>query len=248
MITKTLVTGLGMRLLATMRRPRVQPPEALPEPDSGKTSPTLLGRVRDWRDHPAWLAFYERYDPLLHQWCVRFGLDSDASDELCQRIWVELMARMRTFRYDPSLTFRGWLWRLFRCRAIDLLRNRRTAVLPSLDELLSDTSSSPTLPDQEACDDERESADKPASLVLRRLAAEAQDAVRSRVDPDTWSAYWFVAIEDRPFRETADSLGKTYTAVYNGYKRVDRMLRVEGERRLASLSDAASQTTESLSH
>src|SRR5262245_57658933 len=102
-----------------------EPPGARYGADGDKTSSTLLDRVRDWRDHPAWVEFHERYDSLLHRWCSRLSLDADTSDELCQRIWVELMARMRTFRYDPSRGFRRWLWRLFQSRAIDLLRNRR---------------------------------------------------------------------------------------------------------------------------
>jgi RNA polymerase sigma factor (sigma-70 family) len=220
--------------MARSRKSQIVPQADVPEPEDGLTSPTLLDRVRDWRDHPAWMAFFERYNPLLRRWCGRFGLDADASDEVCQRVWVELMARMRTFRYDPSRGFRNWLWRLFRSRAIDLLRKRRTSALPSVDELPLEAML-PPFPDAKASEDTAETKEKGDSLVLHRLAIDAQDAVRSRVEPDTWRAYWFVAIEDRPFREAAESLGKTYTAVYNGYKRVDRMLRIEGERRLAAL-------------
>src|SRR5690349_21481809 len=107
MITKALVTGLWMRAYP--------PPGGLGgggfggEPDGAKTSPNLLDRVRDWDDHPAWAEFHDRYDPMLRRWCGRYGLDADTTDELCQRIWVELMARMQTFRYDPSRGFRKWL-------------------------------------------------------------------------------------------------------------------------------------------
>jgi RNA polymerase sigma-70 factor (ECF subfamily) len=197
--------------------------------------------VRDWHDHLAWMQFYGRYHPLLRLWCRRFRLDDDTSDELCQRIWIELMRRLRTFRYDPSRSFRHWLWRLFRSRAIDLLRNRRVTTLWSLDELSSEVSF-PIVSERESIADEREPGAE--STIFLRLAAEAQESVRSRVDPETWLAYWSVAIEDRPFRETAESLGKTYTAVYTGYQRVDRMLRVEGERRLAALSSLAFESAE----
>ncbi len=71
-------------------------------PDETKTSPNLLDRVRDWRDHPAWAEFFERYDPMLHRWCGRFALDGDAADELCQRIWVELMAPDADFPLRPQ--------------------------------------------------------------------------------------------------------------------------------------------------
>jgi RNA polymerase sigma-70 factor, ECF subfamily len=201
--------------------------------DGGTTSPTLLDQVCEWRDHPAWTAFFERYDPLLRSWCGLFALDGDA-DELCQRIWVELMERMRTFRYDPRRGFRNWLWWLFRSRAIDMLRQRRTSPVQSLDDLpLEELCMVPQ--DGQPGDDEGEDEGMSVPSGLLRQAEEAQVAVRSRVDPETWRAYWMIAIEDRPVRETADSLGKAYAAVYNGYKRVERMLRLEGERRLVDL-------------
>ena len=195
--------------------------------------------MRDWGDHPAWADFFDRYDPLLHRWCGRFSLGADTSDDLCQRIWLELMARMQTFRYDPSRGFRKWLWRLFHSRAIDLLRRRRAAQV-SFYEDLPPSVLIPRLPDREPIEG-YETEEPGVSLALVRQAEAAQAAVRSRVDAETWRAYWIVAIEDRPIREAAESLGKSYTAVYTGYKRVDRMLRAEGQRRLAALLDAASK-------
>ena len=208
------------------------------EPDGARTSPDLLDRVRDWGDHPSWVDFFERYDPLLHRWCGRFSLDADTSDDLCQRIWLELMARMQTFRYDPSRGFRKWLWRLFWSRSIDLLRQRRTAQVLSFENLPPSVLTA-RLPDRTPIEGhEFEGQGVSPALVLQ--AEEAQSAVRSRVDAETWRAYWIVAIEDRPIREAAESLGKSYTAIYNGYKRVDRMLRAEGHRRLATLLESAS--------
>ena len=190
MITKTLVTRLGMRFMKRSRKPEVATHECVPEPVGGKTSPTLLDRVRDWHDHPAWLRFYGCYNPLLRLWCRRFGFDDDTSDELCQRIWIELMRRMRTFRYDPSRSFRGWLWRLLRSRAIDLLRNRRATVLRSLDRPFLRVIA-PALPGTGEPMRTRREFGLKASTVFLRQAAEVQELVRSRVDPETWSAYWF---------------------------------------------------------
>jgi RNA polymerase sigma factor (sigma-70 family) len=237
MITNGLVTRLWM----SPRRHSAEGTGGGDAPDETKTSPNLLDRVRNWRDHPAWAEFFERYDPMLHRWCGRFALDGDAADELCQRIWFELMGRMRTFRYDPSRGFRKWLWRLFWSRAIDLLRRRRATAAPSYEDVPPSVLTGRTAGREPA--EGHESEEPGASLVLVHQAEEAQAAVRTRVDPDTWRAYWLVAIEDRPIREAADRLGKSYTAVYNGYKRVDRMLRAEGERRLAVLlaADPASK-------
>src|SRR4051794_25927290 len=102
--------------------------------DDGLTSPTLLSKVADWANHPAWVRFRDIYDPRLRRWCRGYGLDSDAIDEVCQRIWFELAERMRTFEYDPSRSFRGWLRRLCESRVLNFLRKRRTHTSFSLDD------------------------------------------------------------------------------------------------------------------
>ena len=231
-----------MRSMKRSREPEIMPHECVSDPDGGKTSPTLLDRVRDWKDHPAWLRFHGRYNPLLRLWCRRFGLDDDASDELCQRIWVELMGRMRTFRYDPSRGFRDWLWRLFRSRAIDLLRHRRVTMLLSLDGLSSEDRCSGRLRTANHARDGRE-VDEEASLIFLQQAAEAQ-GVRPIARRSGNLAAPTGSSRSRTNRcgRTAESLGKSYTAVYSGYKRVDRMLRAEGERRLAELSSSSARS------
>jgi RNA polymerase sigma factor (sigma-70 family) len=209
--------------------------------DTDRTSSTLLNQVRDWQDHPAWNAFFDRYDPLLRFWCRRYGFKDDATDELCQRIWIELMARMRSFRYDPSRGFRRWLWRLFRCRAIDLSRHRSRTQVPMLGDLLFEESllAIPVrAPADVEPDDDRET--EPSGLLC--LAERVQHVVRTRVDASTWRAFEMIAIEDRTVGEVACELGKTYSAVYNGYKRVDRLLRQEGARCLASRSSKCVST------
>ncbi len=211
--------------------------------DGGQTSPTLLGRVHDWGDDPAWNAFFARYHPLLRLWCRGFALKGDEGDELCQRIWIELTARMRTFRYDPGRGFRRWLWRLFRSRAIDLLRARRAARTTSFDEIAERqlVEDGPNCGAAESIEDEERSA---LSFALLGAASAAQEAVCRRVDPETWRGYWLIAIEDRTVRETADVLGKKYTAVYNGYRRVERMLQLEGQRRLMAFTQRSTSSIE----
>jgi RNA polymerase sigma-70 factor (ECF subfamily) len=202
--------------------------------DGDTTSPTLLDQVRDWNDHPAWKAFFDRYDPMLRLWCRRSGLSDDVTDEVCQRVWIDLMARIRHFRYDPSRGFRGWLWRLYRSRAIDVLRKQQKSQLASLD-LVRFEELQPVYPDQGPVDVVHDEDPEAASSILLKHAHEAQEAVRARVDPDTWLAFRMIAIDDQPVHEVAQSLGKKYAAVYNGYKRVDLMLRQEGRKRLAAI-------------
>ena len=145
--------------------------------DAGTTNPTLLNRLGDWRDHEAWVDFVTRYDPVIRSTSRRYRLDAESTEELCQRVWIDLARRMRTYRYDPGKTFRGWLRRLCQSRAIDLLRKKKANAVESLDDqpagsLLEDASAGIEV-------DESAASERP---VLLRQAEEVQDAVRRRVE------------------------------------------------------------------
>ena len=180
--------------------------------DGITTSPTLLRRLGDWRDHGAWLEFVGRYDPLIRLWSRRFNLDADATEELCQQIWIDLARRMRTYTYDSSLTFRGWLRRTSQSRAVDLLRKRRADYVDFLDDLPDKA----YLLSHEATGDEQGESPDRKRLLLLRLGKQIHDTVRSRVEPQTWLAFWRIAVEDCSVRETAGALGMSYAAAFAG--------------------------------
>lgn len=203
--------------------------------DGGTTSPTLLRRAINWRDIPAWGELFARYDPLLRGWCRVYLLDASAIEEVCQRVWIELADRLRAFRYDPCRTFRGWLRELCRCRAIDLIRERQREgrhVRP-LDER-ADGAARFSCGAGEWADEDTVESDPHHDLMLRE-AGEAQAAVRGRVEPRTWEAYWRIGIDGWTVSETAAAQGMSYAAAFAAYKRIDRKLREEGARRLAAL-------------
>ncbi len=196
--------------------------------NAGTTNPTLLNRLGDWRDHEAWVDFVTRYDPVIRFSSRRYRLDAESTEELCQRVWIDLARRMRTYRYDPGKTFRGWLRRLCQSRAIDLLRKKKANAVESLDDqpagsLLEDASAAIEV-------DESAASERP---VLLRQAEEVQDAVRRRVSERTWQVFWIIAIEGQSVRETSAAAGISYYAAFAAEKRVGRMLREEGQRLLA---------------
>jgi RNA polymerase sigma factor (sigma-70 family) len=195
--------------------------------DDGSTSPTLLNEVGDWQNHPAWVRFRGRYEPLLRRWCRDFGLDSDSADEVCQRIWIELAARMKTFRYDPKGTFRGWLRKLCRSRVVDFLRQKHAARLVGIDDRYEEHAG--TVPSEP--DDIGEYPDPdPLQLLLLREAEIVQATVRKKVNERSWDAFWLVAVRNWKVEETAKALGMTHIAVYAARDRVARMLSDEGKR------------------
>ncbi|MFI5457896.1 MAG: sigma-70 family RNA polymerase sigma factor [Isosphaerales bacterium] len=203
----------------------------------GTTNPILLLRLADWRDHPAWGEFVARYAPLVRSRCRRFHLDDDATDEVCQRIWIGLSQRLLTFRYDPTGSFRSWLRRYCDSRLIDRLRERGSVGDVSLDQAFGPDGPPAKGGGARAEDDEPRETEHPRLLTL---AAEIHEHVRVQVNPETWRAFWLVAVEDCSVREAADNLGKSYAATFAAQKRVRRMLREEGRKVLEESGEAGS--------
>jgi RNA polymerase sigma factor (sigma-70 family) len=199
--------------------------------EGGSTSPTLLREVADWHNHPAWVRFQGRYDPLLRRWCCGYGLDGDSIDEVCQRTWIELANRMRVFQYDPGGTFRGWLRRLCTSRVLDFLRQRQVVGVLSLDDREEAAEAGEAGTEIETTQtDEGEEVGDLFRLFLLEQAEKVQVTVRAKVKPQTWDAFWLVAVRDWTVERTAKTLGMTHTAVYAARARVARMLCDEGNR------------------
>jgi RNA polymerase sigma factor (sigma-70 family) len=199
--------------------------------DAGTTNPTLLNRLGDWRDREAWVDFVTRYDPVIRLSCRRYRLSAENADELSQRVWIDLARRMRTFRYDPGKTFRGWLRRLCQSRAIDLLRKKNADAVLSLEDQPVESLLQEAPADIEA--EEDAAAERP---LLLHLADEVQNAVRRRVDERTWQVFWNVAVLGQSVREASDAADISYYAAFAAQKRVRQMLREEGQRLLAERS------------
>src|SRR5579883_389938 len=140
--------------------------------NAGTTNPTLLNRLGDWRDREAWIDFVMRYDPVIRSSCRRYRLDAESTEDLCQRVWIDLARRMRTYRYDPGKTFRGWLRRLCQSRAIDLLRQKKAHAA----EWLADQPAG-SLWEEASAGIEVDQGAAPERTVLLRQAEEVQEAV-----------------------------------------------------------------------
>jgi RNA polymerase sigma factor (sigma-70 family) len=203
--------------------------------DTTRTSPTLLRRTADWRDHDAWREFVARYEPHIQSWCREYRLDDDLAAEVSQLFWIELADKMRSFRYDPSRRFRGWLRRCFHWRAVDAIRerSRRDQLVRSLDEP-SCAQVEGSLVAGEQFDDEDDVAG-PRRLLLMELAEQVQAAVREKVHVQSWLVFWHVSIEGWTTRQTAEALNMTYLAAHAANKRVADRLAKEGDRRFAEL-------------
>ena len=203
--------------------------------DTTRTSPTLLGRTADWRDHAAWQEFVARYDPLIRSWCREYRLDDELAGDVSQLFWIELADKMRSFRYDPSRRFRGWLRRCFHWRAVDAIRerSREERVVRSLESLSCVDLERSLLASEHLDEDDNQSATR--RLLLLVLAEQVQAAVREKVHAQSWEVFWHIAIDGWTTRETADALKMSYLAAHAAHKRVVDRLADEGDRRFAEL-------------
>jgi RNA polymerase sigma factor (sigma-70 family) len=192
--------------------------------DADKTSPTLLQRLGDRSDHTAWLHFVRLYQPMIETWIRQYPLTSTETDEVCQRVWFQLAKRMKSYQYDPTKSFRGWLRRLTESRAIDQLRRRKRETWEPL------TFDPVFVPKPHYSDVDDESSDGRPRLLVEGERVHA--VVRAKVSAKTWSAFWLTAIEDHLIGEAAVMLEMSYAATYIAQKRVKLRLQLEGERGL----------------
>src|SRR5947209_6197744 len=90
------------------------------------TRASLLVRIRDPEDAPAWRQFVEIYAPLIFGFARKRGLqDADAAD-LTQDVLASVASALRKWEYDPRRgTFRGWLFTAVRHRLQRFLERRQ---------------------------------------------------------------------------------------------------------------------------
>jgi len=210
--------------------------------DAGSTHPTLLGLLADWDDHEAWLAFQEQYAKLLKHCCSSMRLDAHATDEVCQNTWIQVANRIDSFVYDPNGSFRGWLWNVCRFEALKYLNSKKKDqffTLESRDEWIANDPGSFDEGDDRRPEDDPVVFSPKSSEAMARLNQEVdriQEAVRKRVAPHTWEAFWLVAVCFWTVKETASKLEMRMASVQKANQRVRQMLEAEGLARLGELT------------
>jgi RNA polymerase sigma-70 factor (ECF subfamily) len=184
--------------------------------------------LRDARDAPAWAQFVQVYAPLVYGLARRQGLqDADAAD-LTQEVLQTVAGAIRDLDYDPARgSFRGWLFTVVRSRLSNFRRRSRSHP----DAASGDTDVQHMLAAVPAPDGDRPWWDQEHE---RRLFAWAAEQVRPTVDPSTWQAFWGTAVEGRPAKDVAATLGLSVAAVYMAKSRVlarlkDTVREAEGE-------------------
>ena len=188
-----------------------------------RTSPTLLGRLRQGVDDPAaWSEFVDRYGTVVYRWCRKWGLQDVDAEDVTQNVLLDLGRQMRTFEYRAGGRFRGFLRTVARRAWCDFLDTRRRHPAGSGDtavvQLLSGIPAADELVDGLDAECERE------------LLAAAMAVVKLRVEPKTWEAFHRTAVEGLGGAAVAAALRMPVASVYQAKSRVQKLLQDEVER------------------
>jgi RNA polymerase sigma factor (sigma-70 family) len=183
------------------------------------TSITLMMRLqRAPADLQAWDEFVRRYQPMIRDWCLRWGARPVDAEDVAQEVLLKLLAAMKTFQYDPGRSFRAWLKTVTQNAWIDFVRSHRRESTEDPDWFRA------ILDSRAALDDLRSRME---DAFDRELLDLAMSRVEKRVKPANWRAFHLTAIEGRAGAEAAQELGLTVARVFIAKHRVQRMLEEE---------------------
>lgn len=166
------------------------------------TSIALLNRLKSPHAEMAWQRFVDLYGPLIFYWGRQKGLNATDAADLLQDVLSDLVVRLRTFEYDASQRFRGWLRTIVVNRASNM--RRRNELAPQ-----SGQHSSVLLATE---DDDH---DLLAETQYRcHIAKQTLMLLRNDFGDSTWQAGWMQIVDQRKAADVASELQITVNAAY----------------------------------
>lgn len=171
-------------------------------PSTLRTRPTLLFRLRDWRDEATWSEFYRLYHHFIFACARRAGLSHADAEEVTQDVFKRVAETVHEFESDPARgSFRGWLLNLTRWRIADKFRARK--------------------PHEKQPPSSRRLENDGTATIDRQPAAEP---------PDAWEAEWQQSLLEAALDRLARRVPAKQFQIFDLYRRQDwGVLRVARE-------------------
>ncbi|MFT3882572.1 MAG: sigma-70 family RNA polymerase sigma factor [Gemmatales bacterium] len=182
------------------------------------TSVTLLGRLSEFPPNQnAWKDFVAIYGFHLIQWCKRYGLQNADAEDVTQLTLLRLSRVMRSFDYNPDLSFRAWLRTVAHHVWQDFTKSKKNTILKNANgqQLLF------------TIEAERDFTLSLESAYEEEMLKKALDNVRLRVLPQTWEAFRLTTIDQIPSQEAADRIGVNLSSIYKAKSNVLKLLQEE---------------------
>jgi RNA polymerase sigma-70 factor (ECF subfamily) len=179
-----------------------------------ETPVSLLERLYRSPDESHWERFVALFTPILARWSHRLGVPAADTEDLLQEVFTLLFRKLPEFHYDPSKSFRAWLWTVFHHQTI-AWRKRQTRELPL------------TVKQLEALESPDSVSEASEAEYRRALIARILQIIQKDFPPQTWQVFWELAVKGRPGVDVAKQFGLTANAVYLIRGRVLSRLRQE---------------------
>jgi RNA polymerase sigma-70 factor (ECF subfamily) len=193
------------------------------EPSPSSTRVSLLARLQnDPEDQAAWEEFVKRYGPRIYAWSRQWRLQESDAEDVTQNVLLKLAAKMRTFAYDPALSFRGWLRTVTQNALSDFLAERQRPGRGSGD--------SGVLGVLETVEARTDLESQLSAAFDRELLEEAMARVQARVTENRWLAFRLTAVEGLSGADVAARLGMKVASVYTAKNQVHKMVQDEARK------------------
>jgi RNA polymerase sigma-70 factor, ECF subfamily len=186
-----------------------------------ETRASLIVRLKDRRNEPAWNEFVSAYEPFLRHLVRRHAASEADVSDVTQQIMIAVARSVEGWTDDGRpASFRRWLNRVARNAAIKFMaRERRqakgkggTSFLEQLERV------------QDAGDDERRARQYEHELIVW-----AAEQVKGEFRESSWRSFWATQIEGRSVAETAAELSLSPGAIYMSRSRILARIRAKIE-------------------
>jgi RNA polymerase sigma factor (sigma-70 family) len=171
---------------------------------SETTRVSLIRRVQNPDDRPAWGEFWARYEPLLRRYVRRLGVKGQDADDIIQDLFPKLQRLLPGFQLDHDRgQFRGWLRRVTDNNVRDSFRamqRQRKRELEAADYLAAVQQSLADTPDGEA-ERNRKWARNMSDVILKQVRQEFAHRA------STLACFEETILKQRPAKDVAAELG-----------------------------------------
>ncbi|MEZ6133028.1 MAG: sigma-70 family RNA polymerase sigma factor [Planctomycetaceae bacterium] len=189
----------------------------MPQPE---TRLSLIARLNDPRNEPAWRHFMDIYEPFLRRLAVRQGVPERHVPDVVQQVLLAIAKSVDGWQDDGSpASFRRWLATVSRNIVIKFMtRERKQAGGHGGTEIVNLLSNIPAEPD----------ADQ-VQRYEHELIVWAAEQVRSEFVETSWKAFWATIIEGRTVSDVAAELGVSPGSIYMSRSRIMAKIRTKVE-------------------
>lgn len=184
-----------------------------------ETRASLLLKLRDSKDIDAWEDFTKIYTPALHRAARKMGLQVADADNVVQEVLLAVSKSIdQWLDRQEKISFRAWLFRIARNKAIDLLTRKATRPFAPADS--QDSFEWNQLAQRESTVATHLELEYQWELFTRAAAEVRQSAADT-----TWQAFWLTAIEHQSIAVVAEKLGVREGMVYLSRCRIMERIR-----------------------